>query len=176
MDTEKCCECKGPLPEELPHSIIVCSDNCWNKFHWKIYRSQLLFIGVFGLILIWVFGSAGNILGVALFSAITTALVMLKYMQMEKYSFSENEIQERLDEIKREQLGQKLKESKLEKQKINPTEIKESQNTEVRQPKPSGGIEKKKSREESNDSNSTLDLKTRASNLRKGLDELRKSL
>ena len=88
MDTEKCCECKGPLPEELPHSITVCSDNCWNKFHWKIYRSQLLFIGVFGLVLIWVFGSDGKILGVALFSAITTALVIFKYMQMKNYPWT----------------------------------------------------------------------------------------
>tara|TARA_B100000315_G_C14152394_1_gene396267 strand:+ start:99 stop:551 length:453 start_codon:yes stop_codon:yes gene_type:complete len=126
------------------------------------------FITHFFLIVVFM-GIGGSLRWVGLDNGITIAIQIIGFISVAIWM-------RRLDEIEKEQIEQRYGKSKLEKQKTNPTEIKESQNIEVQQPKPSQGIEKKDSIEESNDSNSTLDLKTRASNLRKGLDELRKSL
>ena len=146
------------------------------------------FITHFFLIVVFM-GIGGSLRWVGLDDGITIAIQIIGFiseaiwMRRSKFFLSPDEIKREQIQQKpvpgakeREQLKQQLEKFKLEKQKINPTEIKESQNIEVQQPKPSQGIEKKDSIEESNDSNSTLDLKTRASNLRKGLDELRKSL
>ena len=50
MHTGLCSECKGPLPEELPYEITICSTNCYNKFWYKHYRFQLRSGIVFGVI------------------------------------------------------------------------------------------------------------------------------
>jgi hypothetical protein len=85
MSVEKCSVCKELLPEKLPHSITVCSTNCFNKFWWKFYRSQMLAGGAFGAFLAWIYGRVGNVSGVAFISVCTTVFVMYKIKVMGDY-------------------------------------------------------------------------------------------